>query len=154
MVACVSNRWHLTWWSFEPSKMKPERLLPAILVIVGAAVFYSVYDGKTAEVPVPEEWAGNAAVRLFYQHDCLKCHTVTALPDARGTLGPGLDDIGNRAAELDPDGDARAYIRQSLLEPGMVVRKGFVDAMPSFKEQLNEQELETLIDWLAQLKTV
>lgn len=133
--------------------MKPERLLPALLVIVGAAVFYSVYDGKTSAVPVPSQWSGDRAVTLFFQHDCLKCHTVTRIAEARGTLGPGLDNIGNRAAELDSEGNAKRYIRQSLLEPEKVVRKGFVNAMPSFRDQLSEQDLTILVDWLSELKT-
>lgn len=132
--------------------MKPERLLPAILVMVGAAVFYSVYSGKTRVVPVPEQWADNKAVVLFYQYDCLKCHTVTAIKDARGTLGPGLDNIGTRAPELDPNGDGKAYIRESIVDPARVVRKGFVNAMPSFKGQMTESEVETLVDWLSGLQ--
>ncbi len=132
--------------------MRPERLLPIIVVIVGAAAFFSVYQKKTQPVPIPPELAGQPGPTLFFQHDCVTCHTVSTLPKARGTLGPGLDDVGHRAETLDPEGGGKAYLRQSLLEPGAVVRQGFVNAMPSFAGKMSEQELEQLIDWLSTLR--
>ncbi len=101
---------------------------------------------------MPAELAGQPGPRLFFQNDCVTCHTVTALPEARGTLGPGLDDIGHRAAELDKV-DGRAYLRESILQPGKVVREGFVNAMPSFEGKVSDAELDQLIDWLLTLKT-
>jgi cytochrome c oxidase subunit II len=132
--------------------VRPERLLPIIVVIVGAAAFFSVYHKKTRAIPVPAEFAGQPGPRLFFQQDCVTCHTVSTLPGARGTLGPGLDDVGHRAESLDPEGEGKGYLRQSLLEPGAVVREGFVNAMPSFAGKMSEQELSQLIDWLATLK--
>ena len=132
--------------------MRPERLLPIIVVIVGVAASFSVYQKKSRPVPVPAELAGQPGPRLFFQNDCVTCHTVTALPGARGTLGPGLDDIGHRAAELDKV-DGRAYLRESILQPGKVVREGFVNAMPSFEGKVSDAELDQLIDWLLTLKT-
>lgn len=64
--------------------MKPERLFPLILVIVGAAVFFFAYGKKTQRLAVPPNFVGNRPVELFYQHDCVTCHTVTSLPEARG----------------------------------------------------------------------
>ena len=133
--------------------MKPERLLPLILVIAGVAAFLSVYHKKTQPIPVPREFANQPGPLLFFQNDCVTCHTVTVLPGARGTLGPGLDDVGHRAEMLDPKEGGKAYLRQSILEPGAVVRKGFVNAMPSFAGKLSEPELEQLVDWLSTLRT-
>lgn len=132
--------------------MRPERLLPVILVIVGVVAFFSVYQKKTQPVPVPAEFSGQPGVRLFFEQDCVTCHTVSSLPGARGTLGPGLDDIGTRAKKLD-GADGRAYLRESLLVPGKVIREGFVNAMPSFEGKMTDQELEQLTDWLLTLKT-
>ena len=132
--------------------MKPERLLPLILVIVGAAVFYFGYQKKTATVAVPEEFAGNEAVRLFYQHQCVTCHWVTTLPDARGKLGPGLDNVGNRAKEYDPEHNGEEYLRESILNPSKVVREGFINAMPSFQGKLSDDELQQLVSWLLTLQ--
>lgn len=132
--------------------MKPERLLPLILVIVGAAVFYFGYQKKTAPVTLPEEFAGNEAVGLFYQHQCVTCHWVSSLPDARGKLGPGLDNVGIRAKEYDPEHNGEEYLRESILNPSKVVREGFINAMPSFQGKLNEEELEKLVSWLTTLR--
>lgn len=132
--------------------MRPERLLPVILVIVGVVAFFSVYQKKTQPIPVPAKLSGQPGVRLFFEHDCVTCHTVSSLPGARGTLGPGLDDIGTRANKLD-DAGGRAYLRESILVPGKVIREGFVNAMPSFQGKMSDQELEQLTDWLLTLKT-
>lgn len=123
-----------------------------ILVIAGAAFFFSAYRSKTQEVTVPEQFSGNRAVTLFYKHQCVTCHWVTSLPDARGKLGPGLDDIGNRAVMYDPDHDGENYIRESILQPSKVVREGFINGMPSFSEKLNQEELDILVEWLLELK--
>lgn len=129
--------------------MKAERLLPLILVILGAAVFISVYQKKTAEVPVPDQFSGQPAVELFYRHQCVTCHWVSELPDARGKLGPGLDNVGSRALEYDPENNGEEYLRESLLYPARVVRKGFINGMPSFKDKLSDDEVRILVSWLA-----
>ena len=132
--------------------MKPERLLPLILVIMGVAFFFYAYGKKTAVIEVPGEFAGQPAVELFYEHQCVTCHTVSKLPTARGVLGPGLDDIGTRASEYDSQGNGEHYLRESILEPSKVVRTGYVNGMPSFQGKLSEQELNVLVNWLMTLK--
>ena len=72
--------------------------------------------------------------------------------NARGVLGPGLDNIGNRSREYDPEHNGEEYIRESILQPAKVVREGFVNGMPSFEEEMTEQELDTLVQWLLTLK--
>lgn len=132
--------------------MRPERLLPLTLVVVGAVVFYWAYQKKSAPVDVPAGFEGNQAIVLFYRHDCVTCHTVNSLPNSRGVLGPGLDHVGDRALEYDPAGKGATYLRESILEPSKVVREGFVNAMPSFRGKLTEEELEILVTWLLTLR--
>lgn len=132
--------------------MKPERLLPLILLIAGAAVFYSAYQKKTQTVSLPEEFRGQPAIELFYKHQCVTCHTVSKLPNARGVLGPGLDNVGNRSREYDPEHNGEKYIRESILQPAKVVREGFVNGMPSFEGKMTSNELDTLVQWLLTLK--
>ena len=133
--------------------MKPERLLPLILVIAGVAFFFYAYGKKTAAIEVPTEFIGQPAVELFYKHQCVTCHTVSKLPTARGVLGPGLDNIGGRASEYDSQGIGEYYLRESILEPSKVVRPGYVNGMPSFQGKLSDQELDVLVSWLMTLKT-
>lgn len=132
--------------------MKAERWLPLLVLVAGVAALVSVYRQHTQHRPVPTEFAQQPGPRLFFEHDCVSCHTVSSLPGARGTLGPGLDDVGTRARQLDPKGDGKAYLRESLLEPAKVVREGFVNAMPSFEGQLSESDLEALVEWLDTLQ--
>lgn len=132
--------------------MRPERLLPILVLVVGAAAFLMIYQKKTQPVPVPLEVADQPGPRLFFEHDCVTCHSVSRLPGARGTLGPGLDEVGRRAAERDPDSGGRDYLRQSLVEPGAVVRDGFVNAMPSYAGRMSPEEITTMVEWLTSLR--
>lgn len=132
--------------------MKPERLLPLILVMVGAVVFYLAYQKKTAQIEVPAGFEGNRAVEIFYQQECVTCHTVAFLPNARGLLGPGLDNVGTRSREYDPQGNGEEYLRESILYPSKVVREGFVNGMPSYQGKMSEEDLEILVDWLQSLR--
>ncbi len=132
--------------------MKPERLLPLILLIAGVVVFSLAYDKKTEQVEMPEEFRGQPAIELFYKHQCVTCHTVSALPNARGVLGPGLDNVGVRSREYDPEHNGEEYLKESILEPAKVVREGFVNGMPSFEGKMSDQELDTLVRWLLTLK--
>lgn len=132
--------------------MKPERLLPMIVVIAGVAVLFSAYRSKTHVPDIPMEFREEPAVVLFYKHQCVTCHWISALPDARGKLGPGLDNIGERALRMDPDNGGADYLKESILEPSKVVREGFVNGMPSFKDKLTDEELDQMVDWLASLK--
>lgn len=132
--------------------MKPERLLPLILLVVGIAFFYFVYRKKTDAVAVPEMFRGNQGIELFYEHQCVTCHTVTSLPEARGLLGPGLDDIGLRSLEYNSQGSGEDYIKESILYPSKVVREGFINGMPSYEGKMTEAELDALVAWLYTLK--
>jgi mono/diheme cytochrome c family protein len=132
--------------------MKPERLLPLILLIAGVAVFYSAYRKKTDLVAMPSEFQGQRPVELFYEHQCVTCHTVTVLPNARGTLGPGLDNVASRSREYDPENNGEEYLRESILQPAKVVREGFVNGMPSFEGKMTEVELDIMVQWLLTLE--
>ncbi|MFA5505544.1 MAG: c-type cytochrome [Vulcanimicrobiota bacterium] len=123
-----------------------------ILLIGGAAVFFSAYRTKTAQIEVPEQFKNEPGVVLFYQHQCVTCHTVSKLPNSRGVLGPGLDDVGNRSRKYDPEHNGEEYLRESILEPAKVVHEGFINGMPSFKGKMTEQELESLVQWLLTLR--
>lgn len=128
--------------------MRAERLLPTVLVIVVAAFFFHAYRVKSTAQLVPVEFRDNPAVVLFYKYDCVTCHTVSHLPGAQGKIGPGLDNVGTLAESM----GGKSYLRESLLEPGKVVRHGFVNAMPSFDGRLGEAEVDVLVDWLSSLR--
>ena len=93
----------------------------------------------------------NAGSGVFEKYGCGACHLVTSLPAARGNVGPALDGLAQRAAQRVSDMDAADYIRQSVMDPGAYVVKGYLKLMPSLRPAMNEQEFNDLIAWLQAL---
>lgn len=85
----------------------------------------------------PPELADVPGVRLLYRHECGRCHQVE-LPGMNGKMGPPLRNLAPRG---------RGYLEQSLLEPGKVVVRGYVNAMPSYAH-LPALERQELVDYL------
>jgi len=83
---------------------------------------------------------------LFATKGCVGCHTHAYFPSAHMQVGPDLtalaDRAGNRVAGL----DARAYIRQSLREPGAYRVAGYSAVMPDLR--LTDAEIESLTAFL------
>ncbi len=103
-----------------------------------------------AAVPVP---AGETTpgISVFLQHGCGACHTVTNIPQARGTIGPGLDGLAQRASRRIPGMPADDYVRQSVEAPEAYVVKGYLKLMPRMREQMQPQEFAALLSWLLTL---
>ena len=119
----------------------------AVWIALAAALWVAV---KLLEPPAPEasqEMSRTPGVRLFYRHECGRCHTLRALPNARGTMGPRLDGLGKRAAERIRGRSAREYLHESLVAPGRFVVEGYVNGMPSYA-QLPPAELDELVQYL------
>lgn len=89
--------------------------------------------------------------RLMERHGCLGCHSL----DGKLGIGPTLKGVFGRKVELETGAATVAdgnYLRESLLEPGARVVKGFPPVMPSFKEVLSEEEIKALIGYLETVK--
>lgn len=80
-------------------------------------------------------------VRLMYRYECGKCHRVD-LPGMNGKMGPPLAGIGKRSN--------RAYLEESLRDPGRRVVRGYINGMPGFG-QLSDPEMKELVDYLTTL---
>ncbi len=123
-----------------------------LTVIIGLSLLGGVaWNAKTKAVTPPPELAQEPGVRAFFRYDCVKCHTVESIPNARATLGPVLDGVAERAGARVENVEAREYIKQSLMEPRSYTVQGFLDVMPSYTGQLEGEELEVLVDWLMTL---
>ena len=84
---------------------------------------------------------------LFATKGCIGCHTHAALPNARMQVGPDLTGLPHRAATRVAGLDARAYLRQSLREPGAYSAASSSTAvMPDLK--LSDEEVEALSAFL------
>lgn len=82
---------------------------------------------------------------------CSNCHLV----DSESMLiGPGLLNIGQRAATREDGLSATDYIRQSILEPNAYVVEGYTaNLMPqNFADIFTEQDLSDLIAYLMTLR--
>lgn len=111
----------------------------------------------TSEITMPLQtaaaWPGDtqAGVRVFQQQGCGSCHAVTQLPNAKGTIGPRLDGLAQRAGRRIPEVSAATYIRQSIEAPNAYVVKGYLKLMPSLRQNMTAQEFADLVALLATL---
>ena len=80
---------------------------------------------------------------------CGACHTL-ADAGTSGTIGPDLRRLPADAKKYGKGKSLAAYIKQSILDPGAVVVKGFpAGTMPTnFKDQLSSQEIGALVAYL------
>ncbi len=106
-----------------------------------------------------EEWLGGAGAagpvaaatgeELFSQKICDTCHK----PDS-ATLAPYLAGIFGKEIELADGTTAVAdenYFRESILNPGAKIVKGYQNVMPTYQGQLTEDELVQLILYVKSL---
>ncbi len=88
--------------------------------------------------------------KLFLQYRCISCHSATG--EARG---PSLEELYGRRVPL-RDGRTvvadEAYIRESILYPGAKIVAGYEDIMPTFRGQLEEEDILKLIAFIRGLK--
>jgi cytochrome c oxidase subunit IV len=96
---------------------------------------------------------GNAAAgrQVFEKYACGACHAVTSIPSAKGNIGPVLDGLAQRASQRIAHMSAADYIRQSVMEPGAYVVKGYLKLMPDLRTGMSEREFNDLVAWLQAL---
>lgn len=103
-----------------------------------------------AALPVGDAAAGP---QVFIARGCTACHAIQSLPEARGTIGPALDGIGERAATRVEGLDAMAYLKQSIEEPEAYLVEGYTNMMvKGLHAQMTPQEYADLLAYLIQLK--
>ncbi|SRR5258705_3748578 len=95
--------------------------------------------------PVPPMTTSRGAL-LFATLGCTGCHTHASFPNARMQVGPDLTAVAERAGTRVSGLDARAYIRQSLREPGAYRVAGFSALMPDLR--LTDEQIDSLTAFL------
>ncbi len=100
------------------------------------------------------ERAGRDVLQVLNNHGCIDCHTTdgSALtgPSFKGIYGYKITVItGRKERDLTVD---EAYLRISILYPDTDIVKGYPDIMPSFKDELSEDELTDIINYIKELK--
>ncbi|MGA2193298.1 MAG: cytochrome c oxidase subunit II [Nitrospirota bacterium] len=99
----------------------------------------------TAGLPLAEE--GRAVVLKL---GCLACHST----DGTVKVGPTWEDLYGSRVLLEGGNTVAAddnYIRESILEPGAKIVKGFSNIMPTFKGVITEDEITAVIAYIRSL---
>ncbi len=155
--------------------MKRVFLILAVVVLLALAL--SACGGKETPTPVPPTEApeptptpvpqlDEAAIKqAFVKGGCGACHVIPGVPNATGTIGPDLSQIGKMAEEIikDPNYKGKAktaeeYIRESILEPDAYVVPDCpggpcqAGLMPKVGDMFSEAEIEGMVKYLAALK--
>ena len=86
---------------------------------------------------------------LFSELGCATCHRS----ETQGR-GPSLTGIYNKPVLLEDGRTVNAdenYIRESILEPGSKIVRGFKPVMPTFQGQLSDEQLNALVAYVKSL---
>ena len=90
--------------------------------------------------------------RLFVEHHCAGCHRgsqVVHAPRLEGIYGKPVPIQNGREVRFIQADDR--YIRDSILEPKTEVVAGYEPLMPSYKDQISEQDLLKIIAYIKSL---
>ena len=104
----------------------------------------SEYQSWLAGQPIDEPPI-TAGAKLFTKYGCLQCHGQTA---------PTLAGLYGRQVKLEDGSTVIAneqYIRDSILNPPLQVVSGFGRQMPSYKGQLSEDQVLSMIAYIKAL---
>ena len=87
--------------------------------------------------------------KLFSELGCITCHRS----DTQGR-GPNLVGVFGKPVLLEDGRTVTAdenYVRESILEPGAKVVKGFKPVMPTFQGQVSDEQLNALVAYVKSL---
>jgi cytochrome c oxidase subunit 2 len=87
--------------------------------------------------------------KIFAELGCATCHRT----DSQGR-GPNLQGIFGKPVQLEDGRIVNAdenYIRESILDPGAKVVKGFKPVMPTFQGLVSEEQLNALVAYVKSL---
>jgi len=87
--------------------------------------------------------------QLVQQNACLTCHSL----DGSEKVGPTWKGLWGRTVTLSNGNTLKAdadYIHESIVDPKAKVVEGFNPVMPSFKGQLNDDQINAIIQFIKQ----
>lgn len=89
--------------------------------------------------------------RLFSEYGCVACHTISG----QRLIGPPLDHLVGQSRTFADGQTAIAspeYLRESLVAPNAKVVAGYPAEMPSYADELDEDQVAALVDFLVSLR--
>ena len=88
---------------------------------------------------------------LYRRYQCVGCHTVAGTagtgPSFKGIFGQTHSFRNARPQAVDEN-----YIRESILDPSLKVREGFNDQMNSYINDLDDDQINDIIQFIKELK--
>jgi cytochrome c oxidase subunit 2 len=89
--------------------------------------------------------------RIVKNAGCLNCHAIDGkekiAPNFRGLFGSKVSLEGGRSVTADEE-----YFRESIMDPGAKIVKGYPNVMPTFKATLPREDIDAVVDYLKTLK--
>jgi cytochrome c oxidase subunit 2 len=88
--------------------------------------------------------------KLFLKHQCVVCHSADA-----SARGPVLEGLYLRPVQMQDNRTLLAddnYLRESIVAPEAKIVAGYEPIMPSYAQQLNEEELIQLVEFIKSLR--
>lgn len=95
---------------------------------------------------VKEVSMADAGADLYQKLACITCHGTGKGPPFRGLYGKPVKLSDGRTVIADD-----AYIRESIVDPSAKIVEGYPPIMPTFKGQVNEEQLLQLIAYIKAL---
>jgi cytochrome c oxidase subunit II len=117
--------------------------------MIGQVIVMEEHDYEAWLSGVDNSRPVESGAKLFVEYDCINCHGTgqrLRCPTLGGLYGTYVKLEGGRSVLFDED-----YIRESILEPNAKIAAGFPAAMPTFKGQLNEEQIFDLIAYIKSL---
>jgi cytochrome c oxidase subunit 2 len=104
--------------------------------------------GTAAQAALPPSEKGKALLEKF---GCLGCHSI----DGSAKVGPSFKGLYGSRVSLEDGRPAVAdegFLKESIVDPGARIVKGFPNVMPTFKGQLSDDDISAIIAYLKTLK--
>jgi len=149
----VPGRYSTLW--FEATRIGDYRLVCSQYCgtqhsgMIGHVVVMEPQDYQTWLASGADDPPAKAGERLFHVFSCAGCHELQATQK-----GPPLIGMYGKSVRME-SGDTvafdDAYIRESILNPNEKVVEGYRRIMPTFRNQLNEDEIVQLIAYIRSL---
>ncbi|OYP31594.1 c-type cytochrome [Rhodopirellula sp. MGV] len=88
--------------------------------------------------------------KLYQRRGCKSCHSI----DGTKLVGPSWKDLAGKSRPLASGESVTAdenYLRESILNPKAKIAAGFQPVMPSYKGQLTDDDIYSLIEYIKSL---